>query len=68
MTDHQRKTLVGFLLFHLLVTWFVWAHNTSVKQQKKDDFLLYAYFAKTDGLNVGAPVRMSGLLRQLSVP
>ena len=23
--------------------------------------MLYAYFSKTDGLNVGAPVRMSGL-------
>ena len=61
MTDKWQKTVVGFVLCFLLGIWFVWAHNTSVKAQKKDDFLLYAYFSKTDGLNVGAPVRMSGL-------
>ncbi len=61
MNETRKKTLVGFLLCTLLGIWFVMAHNTSMKEQKKDDFLLYAYFSKTDGLNVGAPVRMSGL-------
>ena len=61
MTDKWQKTIVGFLLCILFAIWFVWVHNTSVKEQKKDDFLLYAYFSKTDGLNVGAPVRMSGI-------
>ena len=61
MTDKWQKTIVGFLLCVLLGIWFIAAHNTSVKEQKKDDFLLYAYFSKTDGLSVGAPVRMSGI-------
>lgn len=61
MTDKWQKTITGFLLCALLAIWFVWAHNNSMKEQKKDDFLLYAYFSKTDGLNVGAPVRMSGI-------
>jgi len=61
MKEKWQKTVVGFLLCSLLGIWFLWAHNTSVKEQKKDDFLLYAYFSKTDGLNVGAPIRMSGL-------
>lgn len=61
MTEKGQKIIVGFLLFALLAVSFFWAHNTSVKEQKKDDFLLYAYFSKTDGLNIGAPVRMSGL-------
>ena len=61
MTDKWQKTIVGFLLCALLAVWFIVAHTASVKTQKKDDFLLYAYFSKTDGLNVGAPVRMSGL-------
>ena len=61
MKEKWQKTIVGFLLCVLLGIWFIWAHNTSVKEQKKDDFLLYAYFSKTDGLNVGAPVRMAGL-------
>ena len=60
-TDKWQKTFVGFLLCVLLGIWFIWAHNTSIKQQKKDDFLLHAYFSKTDGLNIGAPVRLSGL-------
>jgi phospholipid/cholesterol/gamma-HCH transport system substrate-binding protein len=61
MTDKWQKILVGFLLICLLGVWLVWAHNSSIKQQKKQDFILYAYFSKTDGLNVGAPVRLSGL-------
>ena len=61
MKEKWQKTIVGFLLCVLLGIWFVLAHNTSMKEQKKDDFLLYAYFSKTDGLNVGAPVRMSGI-------
>lgn len=61
MKDQWQKTLVGFILCLLLSIWFVWAHNISAKQQKKDDFLLHAYFSKTDGLNVGAPVRLAGL-------
>ena len=61
MTDKWQKILVGFVLIFLLGAWLIWAHNSSVKQQKKQDFILYAYFSKTDGLNVGAPVRLSGL-------
>ena len=61
MTDKWQKILVGFVLTVLLGFWFVWAHNTSVKEQQKQDFVLYAYFTKTDGLNVGAPVRLAGL-------
>ena len=61
MTDKWQKILVGFVLTVLLGGWFVWAHNTSVKEQQKQDFVLYAYFSKTDGLNVGAPVRLAGL-------
>lgn len=61
MTDKWQKILVGFLLICLLGVWLAWAHSSSIKQQKKQDFILYAYFSKTDGLNVGAPVRLSGL-------
>lgn len=61
MTDKWQKIIVGFVLVFLLGVWFVWAHNASVKEQKKNDFILYADFTKTDGLNVGAPVRLSGL-------
>lgn len=61
MTDKWQKILVGFVLVCLLGGLLAWAHSGSVKQQKKQDFILYAYFSKTDGLNVGAPVRLSGL-------
>ena len=61
MTDKWQKILVGFVLVCLLAVLLAWAHSGSVKQQKKQDFILYAYFSKTDGLNVGAPVRLSGL-------
>lgn len=61
MKDWWKKVFVGFILCFLLGICFVCAHNTSAKKQKKDDFLLHAYFSKTDGLNVGAQVRLSGL-------
>ncbi len=61
MTEQNKKITVGAFLFCLLILLLGWMHQTSIKDQKKDDFMLYAYFAKTDGLNVGAPVRLSGV-------
>ena len=61
MTEKNFKILLGAFLFLLLFFCLSILNQTSVKDQKKDDFILYANFTKTDGLNVGAPVRLSGV-------
>lgn len=62
MTEKTKKILLGAFLFLILVFLLSWAHQTSIKDQKKNDFILYASFSKADGLNIGAPVRMAGVV------
>jgi len=61
MTDKIKKIFLGAFLFIGLLIWLGVAHHSSVKDQKKDDFLLYASFVKADGVSIGAPVRLSGV-------
>ncbi len=61
MTEKTQKMILGAVLFFILIFLLGWLHHTSLKDQKKDDYILYALFTKTDGLDVGASVRLSGV-------
>lgn len=61
MTEKTRKIILGGFLFMGLLILLGWLHQTSLKEQKKDDYILYALFKKTDGVDIGAPVRLSGV-------
>ena len=50
MTEKTRKIILGGFLFMGLLVLLGWLHQTSLKEQKKDDYILYALFKKTDGV------------------
>ncbi len=61
MKPDTKKILLGALLFLILGTWFFLAHKGSVSQKDSSSFILYAEFAKADGLMNGAQVRLAGM-------
>lgn len=61
MKQENKEITAGVILVVLLIgiLWFV--HSRSVIQDDADNFVLYAYFSKADGLMNGAEVRLAGI-------
>ena len=56
------KTGLITLVFVLLISVVTISHNASIKSQGMGDkYNIYASFGRTDGLNIGDAVRMSGV-------
>ena len=56
------KTGLIAILVVLLVSFITISHNASIKSQGMGDkYNIYASFGRTDGLNIGDAVRMSGI-------
>ena len=61
MKSENKEIIAGLLLFILLVVSLLFVHARSVLDKKGTDFVLYAPFNQSDGLMIGADVRMGGI-------
>lgn len=61
MKSENKEIIAGLILFILLVVSLLFVHARSVLDKKGTDFVLYAPFNQSDGLMIGADVRMGGI-------
>jgi phospholipid/cholesterol/gamma-HCH transport system substrate-binding protein len=63
-TDEVKSIRIGLiaLVFILITVFITISHNASIKKDGANDtYNIFANFGRTDGLNVGDAVRMSGI-------
>ncbi len=61
MKSENKEVLAGILLVLLLVVSLFFVHVKGVMEKKDTAFVLYAPFNKSDGLMIGADVRIAGI-------
>lgn len=61
MKQENKEIIAGVILVILLIGLLMFVHSRSVIKDNADDFVLYAYFSKADGLMNGAEVRLAGI-------
>ncbi|MBO7244169.1 MAG: MCE family protein [Alphaproteobacteria bacterium] len=61
MKSEKKEIFAGVLLVALLSISLLFVHARAVLDKKGTDFVLYAPFNQSDGLMVGADVRMGGI-------
>ena len=61
MKQNKKEFIAGIVLSILLMSVLTFVHSRSVVKDNGEKFVLYAYFAKADGLMNGADVRLAGI-------
>lgn len=61
MKPENKEICAGIILVALLMICLSFVHARAVLDKKGTDFVLYAPFKQSDGLMVGADVRMAGI-------
>lgn len=61
MKSENKEIIAGIVLVALLVVCLFFVHAKAVLDKKGADFVLYAPFTQSDGLMVGADVRLAGI-------